>query len=284
MKPLLVTSLFCTYFFGIFSPATAQTCPVLTNAQETALISEHLGTLRPSGDAIIAHRGHVYAYDFANNMPKWTAWHVTQAYTDTPKREKHWYRMAQDKALPKANQVSSGDYTGSGYHRGHLAPYFTSGGDRDGDGQDAEFENKEDFPIEDIDDACTVFEINYMSNMTPQLPNLNSQNGSWYQLETLNRNAAKSGAEFHMIAGPIFTSASPKVICRSKNADGSCEGRAITIPDAFFKIVNDGVSRTGYIFFQDTKVSTNGCMPSQTPVDCVAPISEIEALTGLTLK
>lgn len=265
--------------------SSAQTCPDLSEPQKAALLEEHLGSLRPSEDEIIVHRGHVFVYDHENNVPKWTAWHVTQAYTDTPKRKKHWYKMGRDTALPKANRVTSSDYTGSGYHRGHLAPYFTSGGDRDGDGMDAEFEDQEGFPVEDIDDACTVFEINYMSNMTPQLPNLNSQNGSWYQLETLNRIAARDdGREFHMIAGPIYTSADPKVICRKKAEDGTCKGRSITVPDAFFKIVDDGSSRTGYIFFQEEKVSSSGCMPSQSPDQCVASISEIEAITGLDLE
>ena len=276
----------CILYF-VFSSINLQaspSCPVLSSSDEQALINEHLGSIRPSNEPIIVHRGHIFSYDYEHNVPKWTAWHVTQAYTDTPKRKKHWYKMAQDKALPKENQVTSSDYTGSGYHRGHLAPYFTSGGDRDKDGKDAEYENQPDFPIEDIDDACTVFEINYMSNMTPQLPELNSQNGSWYQLETLNRKAAKAGQEFHIIAGPIFTSATPEIICKPKSSDGSCKKRAITVPDAFFKIVKSAGERTGYIFFQTGKISTHGCLPSETPQACIAPISEIESLTGLTLE
>lgn len=280
---VLISFAFC--FSISVVPANAQTCPTLSAGEKATLISEHLKTLKPSDDEIIVHRGHVFVYDYDHNVPKWTAWHVTQAYTDTPEREGRWYSMRQDRSIPSANRVSDSDYDNSGYHRGHLAPYFTSGGDRDGDGQDAEQETVDKYPVEDIDDACTVFAINYMSNMTPQLPELNSQNGSWYQLETLNRTAARDhGKEFHMIAGPIFTSASPEQICKRKKADGSCDSRAITVPDAFFKIVDDGASRTGYIFFQKAQVSTNGCMPNQSPSDCIAPISEIEALTGLTLN
>ena len=273
-------------FIGFSTAQAADGCPTLDATQQASLIQEHLGTIRPSADDIFVRHGHVYAYDYAHNVPKWTAWHVTKEYTDTPKREKHWYKMAQDKALPSANRVSKGDYTNSGFHRGHLAPYFTSGGDRDHDGMDAEFENKEDFPVEDIDDACTVFEINYMSNMTPQLPELNSQNGSWYQLETLNRLAAKgSGQEFHMIAGPIYTSATPEVICKIKNADGSCKSRQVAVPDAFFKIVKTNGNTTAYLFHQRKRISAGGCEmePKLSPDNCIVPIADVEALTGLTL-
>lgn len=272
---------------GFSSVQAVDSCPAIDATHQTALIQEHLGTTRPSADTIFVRRGHVYAYDFAHNVPKWTAWHVTKAYTDTPERKKHWYSMGQDKSLPVANRVSKGDYTNSGFDRGHLAPYFTSGGDRDGDGMDAEFENKPDWPIEDIDDACTVFEINYMSNMTPQLPDLNSRNGSWYQLETLNREAAKeSDQEFHIIAGPIYASATPEVICRAKNADKSCKSREVAVPDAFFKIVKSRGQITAYLFHHRNRISPGGCemMPKLSPENCVVPIADIEVLSGLTLQ
>ncbi|UTW59047.1 DNA/RNA non-specific endonuclease [Kordiimonas sp. SCSIO 12603] len=285
MKHIALTGFLIISATYLSETLQAEDCPALTASQKAKLIDEHLNGLKPSDDEIIVHRGHVFAFDYQNNVPRWTAWHVKPSYTDTPKREKHWYKMAQDKSLPKANRVTSSDYTGSGYHRGHLAPYFTSGGDRDNDGMDAEFENLDTFPIEDIDDACTVFEINYMSNMAPQLPELNSQNGSWYQLETLNRIAAREhGKEFHIISGPIFTSSKPKTICRKKNTDGSCKSREIAVPNAFFKVVDDGVTSKGYVFYQHQKTSDYGCLPKQNPEECIVPISVIEDLTTLTLK
>jgi transposase len=74
-----------------------------------------------------------------------TAWHVVPEYLDTPKRKGRWANFRTDPDI--ANPVEDDDYNGLledfDIARGHIAPYFISGGDRDDDGKDAEIETQE---------------------------------------------------------------------------------------------------------------------------------------------
>ncbi len=92
----------------------------------------------PSDESFKDRNAYIMQFDSAHKTPRWVAYHVKPSYLDTPPR------------------------------KGHIAPYFISGGDRDHDGTDAE--------DGDIDDAKTVHEIMYMSNMAPQ--HHNNFNGS----------------------------------------------------------------------------------------------------------
>ena len=93
---------------------------------------------------------------------------------------REWGKFRDD--LNIMGEATEKDYknkfsTWRNYAKGHLAPYFTFGGDRDNDGTTA--------AEGDDDDAKTVHEIMYMSNMAPQhYYNFNGSSGLWYKLET----------------------------------------------------------------------------------------------------
>ncbi|MBO6544074.1 MAG: DNA/RNA non-specific endonuclease [Alphaproteobacteria bacterium] len=132
--------------------------------------------------------------------------------------------------VPKVDVDGKEDF----YACGHLAPYFVFGGDGDSDGIDSEIE--EDLKVEDIDDACTVFETNYMTNIAPQLHNsLNGLGGPWYKVETLVRDLAKLGQEIHVLAGTIFGDASIKTAGNpndnrpTQSASRICFGRLLSV-------------------------------------------------------
>lgn len=110
-------------------------------------------------------------------MPRWVAYHVTPEYRDVPPREGQFetYRSDPDIDGEAGDDEYTGYFASRGYARGHLAPYATMGGDRDNDGELAE---------DDEDDAQTVLEANYMSNMSPQHQGaFNGVGGIWYELE-----------------------------------------------------------------------------------------------------
>lgn len=86
----------------------------------------------------------------------------------------HLYGGSPDGSGP----ITSNDYIGwfdsdKNYARGHIAPYFISGGDRDGDGKDAEFEHN--LKVEEGIDLETIRRL-----------------GGWRSLDMVTRYAAVS--------------------------------------------------------------------------------------------
>jgi len=136
---------------------------------------------------------------------------------------------------------------------------------------DAEFEDQRGLPVEDIDDACTVFEINYMTNMSPQLPRFNSQGGAWYDLETKTRKEVDAGATYQIIAGNLFLQDDPKTIQNG--------GLSISVPDALYKIISDGIDTTGYLFFQEETFGMPfGCLPKADVSECKVPLDYLRTV------
>ncbi|MEQ9590679.1 MAG: DNA/RNA non-specific endonuclease [Parvibaculaceae bacterium] len=252
-------------------------------------MSEHIYGGAPTGGPLLVRRGYVTSYDSVHRVPRWTAWHVTSVYVDTPRRKNRWKRFRTDPDT--ADAVTNGDYTNipkvdvdgneDFYARGHLAPYFVSGGDRDNDGIDAEIE--EDLNVEDIDDACTVFEINYMTNIAPQLHNsLNGSGGPWYKVEALVRQQAKDGEELHVLAGTIFGDAPIKTVGNPNDNRPDTVG----VPHMFWKVIVSDGHAFGFLFEHDAQLHPDGigCPLKESDVrNCLVPVTEIEALAGIDL-
>jgi len=163
-----------------------------------------------------------------------------------------------------------------------LAPYFISGGDRDHDGIDAESET--DLKVEDPDDACTVFEINAMSNIAPQCHNrFNGSPGMWWQLETDVRAMVDNGAVFNVFAGTIFLENTEVMKISDRKSDP--DNWDIGTPHGYFKVVIDPLRKeaVGFLFNHSSDLA-KGCNidTAKWPSNCIRPIEDIEALTGLT--
>lgn len=119
----------------------------------------------------------VEAIDYSDNYgaPNWASWDLTASDLGSSGRTSSFYT---DTNLP-ANfyQVSTGDYSGSGYDRGHMCP----SADR----------------TDNANDNKLVF---FMSNIIPQAPNNNQ--GVWATFEGYCRTLAQSGDELLIICGP----------------------------------------------------------------------------------
>ena len=115
---------------------------------------------------------------------------------------------------------------------GHIVPYAISGGDRDNDGEDAEIENN--LHVEDEYDACTVYEINALSNIAPQFHvRFNGPPGVWWQLETDVRNLVDDGNEYQLFAGTVFIEGEDvRKIGNRKNDDSTWK---IGVPHGFLQ-------------------------------------------------
>lgn len=165
-------------------------------------IEEHVYGGLPSEGVPIERAAYVLEYDHEHKAPRWVAYHLVPEYRLVPPRESPFEDYRPDPDLD--GEPTSADWAGAfqdpirGYARGHLAPYFIGGGDRDGDGSTAEGG--------DADDAQTVFELNYFSNLTPQAHSaFNGAGGAWYEVETrIREELLAEHGELWVFAGPIF--------------------------------------------------------------------------------
>ena len=164
-------------------------------------------TLPRPGNAQICRTGYFLQHDAALKIPVWVAWSLTPEHVNGCVERSNAF--AADQSLPRGARAELGDYAGSGYDIGHVAP----NGDQ---GWDVQVE-RESF---------------YLSNMMPQLPGLNR--GIWKLLETSTRGwAAQRNHTMIVYAGPIYDDRTNKRIGTNK----------VIIADAFYKIVID--SKTG---------------------------------------
>ena len=142
------------------------------------------------------------------------AWELT-------KKETKGKEGRTDKFLPdpdvRGAKAYTGDYTKSGYDRGHMAP-----------AADMKW-NKQ-----------AMEESFYMSNICPQNPNLNR--GDWNDLEEKSRQWAKKYGAVYIACGPIYDTKRPKRIGNNK----------VAVPHAFYKVIliNDkkNPQAIGFIF------------------------------------
>lgn len=204
-------------------------CPSLSFADSLSsadkkLFKEHLPWGNPGNEIPHIRNAYVMSYDGFRRVPEWVAYHITADYLNTPKREGKYKRFRTDNDVP--NPVLNSNYIGlkakRGFARGHFAPYAILGGDRNGDGKYAD---------DDDDDARTVYQGNYMSNIAPQHHNgFNGAGALWYKLERWTQKQAKTN-DVWVFAGGIFGSGDFEKVGPEKD---------IGVPSMFYKIVAFG--------------------------------------------
>lgn len=227
--------------------------PILCKSQNYStynqqLIDEHIYGGMPGYDNIYIRQAYIMSYNHDNRIPNWVAYHVQPGYTNTVPRYGIFSSYRVDKNIP--NPVTDAEYQGlfddgEGYVRGHLAPFNISGGDRDGDGllgvADTNGDGKVDrFDmtglelweyVEDADELSRVYEINYLSNMTPQdSDGFNGGSGIWRDLERFvqRKLVDEQEKELWIYAGTVLGKGEMKKVGPNKD---------ITVPPMFFKIV-----------------------------------------------
>ncbi len=257
----------------------------LSDMKKAELLKEHLAHDLSSGGSALVRRAYVMEYDASRRLPRWAAWRAKKSFLDPPDRNTHrWDVFHLDPDVP--DPVGKDEYENSGFDRGHIVPHYISGGDRDGDGIDAECskedralgrdqecETVENRPVQDPYDACTVFEVNYMSNVVPQLSTFN-RSGLWYKLETIIRDAIdRQGKEFNVIAGPVF-SVGDAIRKIGPHSD-------IHVPHSFFKIVIHQGKPLAFLFSHDKQADGPGCSLESALRNCVVSVDKIESATGL---
>jgi endonuclease G len=120
---------------------------------------------------------YVLSYDDDNGTPNWVSWRLTSLdLGDAPRKPE----FDPDLALPPGfNVVTSHDYSGSGFDRGHMCPH----GDR----------------TADLDMSYSTF---VMTNIIPQAPNVNRK--AWAQEEDYLRELVRRRHQrLYVVAGPV---------------------------------------------------------------------------------
>lgn len=192
-------------------------------------------------EQILRRKGYTTSYNQKWKMPNWVAWELTSEELQV--RESRTNEFLPDPDIPESQAVTTNDYKGSGYDRGHMCPA--------GDNRWHWKAMQESF---------------YMTNMCPQNRKLNG--GDWRKLEEKCRDWAKQAGSIYIVCGPIVTSKNPEKIGRHHR---------ITVPDAFFKVIlsmnGDTPSALGFIYQNKAE--------SHPLNSYLHPIDQVEQLTGI---
>lgn len=183
------------------------------------------------------YRGFRVSFNADNHTPNWVAWELLRSETDgdVPRAKKFW----QDEDVKGC--PATGDYTNSGYDRGHMCP----AADQKWDPQ----------AMED----CFA-----LTNIAPQAHALND--GAWKTLENKERNWADRDSAIVIVAGPIYQEGD-----RQRIGD-----MGVRVPGAFFKVIAAPYldSPRGIAFVYPNTTSPGNMQ------NYVMTIREVEQLTG----
>ena len=222
---------------------------------------------QPGKTQLIEHEAYTVLYSYDDLIPVWVSWHLDADDSGNIERSDNF---GPDLSVPEKYRVTTGDYTNSGYSRGHLCP----NADRDAN-------------------ETLQTQTFYMTNMVPQNQNLNG--GDWGALEEYCRDLAAKGYELYIVAGAL------KGDEGGLKSDGSGRlteftsksGKTITVPEKLWKAViaitqDDSIDDLERIENGDTRVYATAVLMDNEPLDgtwknAIVPIDEIERLANLEL-
>ena len=245
---LLIVAL--AYYFGLIPsewiPSNVLHTPTAV-AQNTPTQSYYDIELpiSPQGiyEQILKKSNYTVSFNAKNNIPNWVAWAITS--DELIERESRSNNFQPDPELPAYTAVTTEDYTGSGYDRGHMCPAA---------------DNRYHWRAMD--------ESFYMTNICPQNHNLNA--GVWSTLEQQCRRWAETGTNVYIACGPVLDANGKPQYIGNKHQ--------VRVPEAFFKVVLFGLESNtpkAYGFIFENKAGKKPLTYYARTVD------EIEALTGL---
>lgn len=242
------------YKYQLFNGKQSETLPPATETEQTVVkpsSASPTGALEipimksNTGGQILKRKGYTLSYNADYKTPQWVAWELT-------KKETKGKEGRTDKFLPdpdvRGAKAYTGDYTKSGYDRGHMAP-----------AADMKWSRK------------AMEESFYMSNICPQNPNLNR--GDWNDLEEKSRQWAKKYGAVYIACGPIYDNKRPKRIGNNK----------VAVPDAFYKVVliNDKKNPKAIGFIFPNKAGHKPLKKYVVTVDSVEKRTNIDFFSAL---
>lgn len=197
--------------------------------------------LSERGDNVISHTGFALSFNSETNCPNWVAWELTSKEASARgSRNPDFY---PDPQVDGRHQVTTSDYKGSGYTRGHMCP-----------AGDMKWSSK------------AQHDCFYMTNMCPQTKDLNAD--SWELLESACRRWAKREGSVYIVCGPVFN--------RGRKVRYIGREHKVRVPDGFFKVVLSmklGHEKAiGFYYANNDR--------HQTMESAVMSVDEVERMTG----
>jgi len=221
----------------IYTPVTDPR-PLVSSAADSSVNLEELAL--PANDGgLTLHSGYTLKYSEEHEQPYWVAYVLTPAET-VIKATDRADNFRPDPAIITGSATLA-DYRGSGYDRGHLAPFA-----------DLSWSEQS---------ASDSF---YLSNMSPQVPALNR--GRWQDLEAIVRTFSLSGPVC-VVTGPVLSGGPYKTIGENR----------VSVPEYYYKAIlfHDG-DKTRAIGF----ILPNDNCPDPVQSYAVS-IDDVENMTGL---
>lgn len=190
-------------------------------------------------EEIIHHEGYTLSYNPTYKIANWVAYELTSGEASSQKNGRP-DKFVRDPEV--SISADNGDYTRTGYDRGHMAP----AGDMKWS-------------------ARAIRESFYLSNICPQSPGLNK--GIWKDLEEQCRIWAQENKTVWIVTGPVIEKDLKRL---GKNRVG--------VPRQFYKVIvfSTGNSLEGIAFIFDNR-SYRGKTLQEFPVT----IDSVEKVTGI---
>lgn len=153
-----------------------------------------------SPTALVSHVAYTLEYNETHEQASWVAYVLTKE--KTTKVAERTNKFLSD-PMVKTGSADNGDYSKSGYDRGHLAPAADMGWS-----------------------AKTMAESFYFSNMSPQVPAFNR--GIWKRTEELVRTWANAYDSLYIVTGPVLKGNLPSIGVNK-----------VSIPQFYYKVILD---------------------------------------------
>lgn len=241
-------------------------------------IAEHIKGGQPDSDSLLVRNAYVLSYNEQYRIPNWVAYHVVPDYLNTPERKGKFKRFRTDTEVEDAVETTeyNGLFSTKGYARGHFAPYKILGGDRDGDGKYAVYNDNVN---SDPDDEKTVFQGNFMTNIAPQHHSaINGPGGLWYKLERWIQDdlVKQNQKELWVFAGAVIFDA--------ENVEGVGKNDSIAVPNLFYKIVimDSGQNQPPHVLaFLFPHFKNKEDVKEKSIFKYLIAVDYLEAITGL---
>ncbi|MCE9685814.1 DNA/RNA non-specific endonuclease [Shewanella sp. AS16] len=185
----------------------------------------------PTDNRLIFEHLYALSNNSKSKMADWVAYEVDVVnFGESPGRD--W---SSDPLLPADATLEEADYKNASKQpleadRGHQAPLASFAGSR------------------------YWYELNYLSNITPQDKDLNQ--GAWKSLEDAERNAVSYRNSLFVITGPLYEKQMPQM----PGADEPHE-----VPSAYYKVIYDKIGNSAAFYMeQSTPRQTNYCTKTIT--------------------
>lgn len=172
----------------------------------------HLKMGNPSGAStsnlnnyLLVKSQYATSHNCSQGIPNWVSWQLNSSWLGSTPRQDNF---RADTTLPSGcYRVTSSDYTGSGFDRGHMAP-------------------SADRTNTTANNSATFL----MTNILPQAPDNNQ--GPWADLEDYGRELVRQGKELYIVSGSYGSGG----IGSNGFASTISSGR-ITVPDRVWKAI-----------------------------------------------